>query len=306
MMFGLLLGCCLPSFALHPSLEINQYAHKAWTIREGFFKATVFSIAQTTDGYLWLGTEFGLLRFDGVRAVEWTPPGSERLPSSRIYSLFTGRDGTLWIGTHAGLASWNGANLTRYPEMDQHLVASILEDHEGTIWAGGTGAVGWLCGIRRGKTQCYGQDGSLGGVLSLYEDGTGNLWAGAASGLWLWRPGPPKRYAMPDATLFSLLQADDGKLLIGTAGGLVEFVNGKAVSHRTVGLAPRVRGRSLFRDRDGGLWIGTTDQGLMHVHHGRTDVFSRRDGLSGDVVWNIFEDREGNVWVATLEGLDRF
>src|SRR5271157_2157457 len=78
------------AFGLNPSLDTNQYGHKAWTIREGFFKGIISSIAQTPDGYLWLGTDFGLLRFDGVRPVEWTPPGRLGLPSSRIQSLLTG------------------------------------------------------------------------------------------------------------------------------------------------------------------------------------------------------------------------
>ncbi len=87
------------AFALNPSVDINQYAHTAWTVSEGFFKSISRSIVQTADGYLWLGTEFGLVRFDGVRAVPWTPPGPERLPSDQIPRLLAARDGTLWIGT---------------------------------------------------------------------------------------------------------------------------------------------------------------------------------------------------------------
>jgi ligand-binding sensor domain-containing protein len=105
--FGVILASCPCAFGLNPSLRINQYAHKAWTIREGFFKSKVLSIAQTTDGYLWLGTDSGLVRFDGVRSVEWQPPAGEQLPSSFIRSLLAGRDGTLWIGTNRGLASWD-------------------------------------------------------------------------------------------------------------------------------------------------------------------------------------------------------
>src|SRR5271170_5059353 len=104
--FGILLACCPCAVALNPSLDINQYAHTAWTIREGFFKGVIYAIAQTPDGYLWLGTEFGLLRFDGVRSVSWQPPTGGPLPSGRIRSLLAARDGTLWIGTEEGLASW--------------------------------------------------------------------------------------------------------------------------------------------------------------------------------------------------------
>src|SRR5690349_9600337 len=87
------------ALALQPSLDITQYAHTAWTARDGFLKGAVRSIVQTPDGYLWLGTEFGLVRFDGVRFVSWTPPSGQRLPSTNIRSLLAARDGTLWIGT---------------------------------------------------------------------------------------------------------------------------------------------------------------------------------------------------------------
>src|ERR1700729_308603 len=90
---GILLACCRWAAALNPSLDINKYAHTAWTIREGFFKGTVTSIAQTPDGYIWLGTEFGLLRFDGVRSVPLQPPAGEHLPASSIRSLLPARDG---------------------------------------------------------------------------------------------------------------------------------------------------------------------------------------------------------------------
>ena|SRR5438876_8005389 len=78
---GILLAFCPCALALNPSLDINQYAHTAWTVRDGFFKGIIFSIAQTPDGYLWLGTEFGLLRFDGIRSVPWQPPEGQHLPS---------------------------------------------------------------------------------------------------------------------------------------------------------------------------------------------------------------------------------
>src|ERR1700734_1352476 len=83
----ILLACCPCAFALNPSLDINQYAHTAWTIREGFFTGAINAITQTPDGYLWLGTEFGLLRFDGLQRVPWQPPAGEQLPSSNIRSL---------------------------------------------------------------------------------------------------------------------------------------------------------------------------------------------------------------------------
>src|SRR5262245_17940869 len=114
---GLLLACCPGVFALNPALDISQYAHTSWKIRDGFTKGVIHAIAQTPEGYLWLGTEFGLVRFDGVRPVSWLPPPDQHLPDNFIWSLLASRDGTLWIGTAKGLASWKDGKLTQYPEL---------------------------------------------------------------------------------------------------------------------------------------------------------------------------------------------
>src|SRR2546428_3698686 len=160
---GALLACvliaCEPNaYALDPALDVSQYAHTAWKIRDGFTKGIINSIAQTPDGYLWLGTEFGLLRFDGVRAVPWQPPTDQPLPSSLIIGLLAAHDGTLWIGTSKGLASWRDGKLTRYPELEGERVFRLLENREGAVWAGTIGPTGRLCAIQKGSVQCYGED----------------------------------------------------------------------------------------------------------------------------------------------------
>jgi signal transduction histidine kinase/ligand-binding sensor domain-containing protein len=310
---GILLACCRWARGLDPSLDINQYAHTAWKIREGFSKGRVTSFAQTPDGYLWLGTEFGLLRFDGVRNAPWDPPVGEHLPSSYIRSLLAAHDGRLWIGTYKGLASWKDGKLTEYRELARQTVDVLLEDREGTVWAGGyAGSVGRLCAIESGIAQCYGDDSRLGlWVSSLYEDSRGNLWAGAQTGLWRWKPGSPRLYPMPYPVIGTSSQtvneSDDGALLIATEGGIRKLVDGKAEAYSLPGTGPQpFKPLRMLRDRNGGLWIGTTDRGLLHLHEGRTDVFTQSDGLSGDYINKFFEDREGNIWVATVNGLDRF
>src|SRR5215510_3134091 len=92
----IVLAGCPCAFALNPSLSINQYAHTTWKYRDGFSRGAIRSIAQTPDGYLWLGAEFGLLRFDGVKTVSWPPPDQPH-PAGSISRLFVSRDGTLWI-----------------------------------------------------------------------------------------------------------------------------------------------------------------------------------------------------------------
>jgi len=307
---GVLLAWGSGAYGLDPALDVSQYAHTAWKIREGFTKGQIISIAQTPDGYLWLGTEFGLLRFDGVRNVPWQSPPDQQLPSSFISTLLVSRDGTLWIGTDKGLASWKGGRLTQYAELAGLYIYRLLEDHERTIWAGAGGIqTGGLCTIRNGSVQCYGDDGRAGrAIFGLYEDSKGNLWAGVSNGLWRWKPGPPKFYPLPGEPngIQGFSEGEDGALLIGTQSGIRRFVDGRAEAYSLPGTVPQFEARRLFRDRDGSLWIGTSDRGLVHVHQGKTDLFAQPDGLSGENIYSLFEDREGTIWVATMNGLDRF
>ncbi len=313
---GVMLAWCPCAFALDPALDVSQYAHTAWTVRDGFSTGNIYAMAQTHDGYLWFGTEFGLFRFDGVRSIRWQPPAGQQLPDKNINSLLVTRDGTLWIGTFSGLVTWSSGKLTLRPEPElrRQFVASLYEDREGTVWAGTLAEHGRLCAIRSGSTECYGEEGAFGrAVWAVYEDRAGNLWAGAQSGLWRLKPGPPKQYMAPE--LIGLSKVDDGRLLIAMHGAGLKLLVGDNVEaypirdaiHSNRLLPDRdVDANRLLRDHDGGLWIGTVERGVIHVHDGRTDVFSRADGLSGDVVLSVFEDREGDVWVATTGGLDRF
>ncbi len=303
---GIVLACCACVAALDPSLDVSQYAHTSWKVREGFAKGMITSVAQTPDGYIWLGTEFGMYRFDGVRAILWQAPGGQSLPSEKIDKLLVTHDGTLWIGTDKGLASWNKGKLSVFPEMAQQGVGNLLEGHDGTLWVGSFAnpEPARICAIRAGSIQCGGNDGILGnGVLGLYEDTNGNLWAGAQKGFWRWKPGPAEFFPLDSINgVRGFAEEDEASLLIGS-NGLQRLVRGRV---EPSALSPAAAVKRMLRDHDGGLWVGTLDRGLVHVHNGRTDSFSQSDGLSGDAVEEIFEDREGNIWVATADGLDRF
>ena len=306
----LLLACCTSAFALNPELDVSQYSHTSWKIRDGLPKGEITAITQTPDGYIWLGTEFGLFRFDGIRHVQWRPPANQELPSQWIFNLLVSRDGTLWIGTAKGLASWKDGKLTQYAELDGRYVFKVLEDREGTVWASGMAVpAGRFCAIRNSGVQCFGDDGSLGrGVFNLYEDSKGSLWAGVKDGVWRWKPGPPQFYSLagePDG-IQCFGEDNDGTLLVGWKGQIHRFSDGKTEVYSIPGRAGPIRARRMLRDRDGSLWIGTFNEGIVHVHQGRTDVFRLSDGLSGEFGQQLFEDREGNIWVATASGLDRF
>jgi signal transduction histidine kinase/ligand-binding sensor domain-containing protein len=300
------------AFALNPALDVSQYAHTAWKIRDGFAKGSILSIAQAPDGYLWLGTAFGLYRFDGVRNVLWQPPPDQQLPSSTITQLVVARDGTLWIGTWSGLVSWKNGKLTQYAELAGFHIFALVEDDEGSIWAGTSGPPdGKLCEIRNGTVRCHPEMGGVDrGVFGLHKDSKGNLWVGLETGVWRWRPGPPAFYAvpgLPNGRRQGMADGEDGALLIATTGAVMRLADGKAEAiYRFPSARRGFRRLEMLSDRGGGLWVCPAGRGIVHIHQGRTDVFSESAGLSGDDIYDLFEDREGNIWVATINGLDRF
>jgi signal transduction histidine kinase/ligand-binding sensor domain-containing protein len=303
-----------PTPAVEAPLQVSQYAHTSWTARDGALLGLVFTMAQTPDGYLWLGGSYGLFRFDGRRVMLWHPPPGQSLPSNP-YALLVSRDGTLWIGTFNGLASWNGTRLTHYPQV-QGFVTSLLEDRDGTVWAGVLADKGRLCAIRAGQAECAMPEGGFGQfVWSLAEDGAGVLWVGADSGLWRWKPGPPRRFEAPGPRVGDLCTTPDGQLLVGIRGAGIRRLVGdqlvpypmRSAAKPDVWLADRdIRSNKLLRDRGGNLWIGTEGAGILHLQEGRADSFTRAEGLSGNIACSLFEDREGNIWFGSEKGVDRF
>jgi len=308
---GILLACCACAFALEPSLDVSQYAHTTWKVRDGFTKGIITSLAQTPDGYLWIGTELGLLRFDGVRPVPWQPPSGQHLPGTLITYLLAAHDGTLWIGTFNGLASWKDGKLREVPELAGQSVTSVLETRDRTIWIGVCAdSGGALCDIHSGVVNCEREIGKFGtGVKALYEDSRGTLWLGLSKGFWRWKPGAPEFFSVPNQPFGIISFAEDkqAQLLFGSQDGIRRLADGRVEPYPSTGSAYRWQITRMLRDHDGGLWVGTSEHGLVHIREkGRTDVFSHPEGLSGDYVTRFLEDREGNIWVATYDGLDCF
>ncbi|HEX8756206.1 MAG TPA: two-component regulator propeller domain-containing protein [Steroidobacteraceae bacterium] len=296
--------------ALGAALDVNEYAHTAWTVRDGFSLGNIYAIAQTPDGYLWLGSEFGLFRFDGVHSVPWEPPSGQHLPAAGINDLMVARDGTLWIGTFSGLLTWNGRRLVQLHQFDGQLVTALYQDREGTVWVGTLGTAGQLYALRGGRTSWRGTKLDFGkAVWTVHEDGSGTIWAGADSGLWRIKPGPPRRFAtsttagLPYSGPIGLADSGEGGLLVAIHNaGMMQLVGDELTPYPI-----RIDdSNKLLRDRDGELWIGTVERGLIHVHQGKADTYTQLDGLSGDIVLSLFEDREGSIWVSTTDGLDRF
>jgi signal transduction histidine kinase/ligand-binding sensor domain-containing protein len=314
-----------PAHALDPTRHISQYGHTAWRIQDGFLGATPNAIAQTADGYLWIGTGAGLVRFDGVRFVAWTPPGGKRLPSPTVWSLLAARDGSLWIGTQAGLSHWVNEDLINY-QAGRGLITSILEDRNGTVWISRnrpSDKAGVLCQVIGTGMRCHGKADGIpvsdndGGTL--VEDAVGNLWMGSSTGIFQGKSGSFKAYTLSGLKstagvdgVIGLAANPDGSLWVGTMGtgpglGLQQLDHGVWKPLVIPGLdGTKLAVQTLFLDRQNALWIGTTKQGIYRVYGRQVDSFRSANGLSSDFVNRFYEDREGNLWAATSKGIDMF
>jgi signal transduction histidine kinase/ligand-binding sensor domain-containing protein len=323
LILGFLLVCAV-AHALDPNRKISQYAHSAWRIQDGFFPSFPHAMTQTKDGYVWIGTQAGILRFDGVRFVPWSPPGEDKLRSPEVHALRGTSDGSLWIGTRHGLWQWKDHRLTSYPDLISSLISAILEDHEGTVWITRSrleAGLGQVCEVGQGRSRCYSllDDTSNYGMYDLAEDSSGNLWLGGSTAFVKWGPRSPAKEtfpifgSVPDASSVRGLAPDaDGSVWIGInmpgrGLGLEHFVNGKLSSLKTEHWDSNSTGvERLLRDSHGALWVGTFDKGVYRIRSGAVDHFDSADGLTGDHVTALFEDREGDIWVATMKGIDCF
>ena len=321
--FLLCVAWCPWASALDPSRLISQYGHTAWRIQDGYIPGVAEAIAQTTDGYLWIGTYAGLVRFDGAHYVPFDPGNGQQLADYRIYALLGARDGSLWIGTGGGLSRWKGGVLTNY-ESPHARVSSIVEDAEGTVWivrAQDVDTSGPLCRVTGANPRCYGRaDGiPMATGVRLALDDQGNLWIGGFEGLCRWKPGSSTTYFQQYLKKHGLLLGawsvaaqKNGEIWVGLegAGGDLElqhFVHGEWKREHLPGVDDTDQGiASLFVDRQGALWIGTGKRGIFRIYKGKTDHFSSAEGLSGDAVATFFQDREGLLWVGGSKGVDSF
>ena len=313
---------CLRANALDPNRHISQYGHTVWRIQDGAIDPAA-EITQTADGYLWLGTSNGLLRFDGVKFVPYAPPGLN-LPTRGFTFLLGARDGSLWIGMRRGLIRLKDGRLQSYTKPDDNSgISAILEDHEGTIWVTRylvPRGEGPLCRVEGNGLHCYGEaDGiPVRYGLHLKEDESGNLWFGS-NVLCRWRQGSASTYLneigkRQDAGggVIDVATGSSGEIWAAINGvgqdlGIRHFSGGKWAAYVIPGLdGTKVLSGALFIDRNQSLWIGTEQNGLYRVHDGIVDHYGITDGLSGDSVGPFLEDHEGNIWVLTAGGLDMF
>jgi ligand-binding sensor domain-containing protein/signal transduction histidine kinase len=304
--------------ALDPHRLISQYAHTTWRSQDGF-PHDPHAITQTTDGYIWIAVDGGVLRFDGATMIQAVP--QKYFPTNPgINWLLGSRDGSLWMATYRGLQRLTkDGNEFGFP-IKKGAVQRIVEDHAGTIWIT-RNFEGGLCRIVGDDLKCYAKDESDGNPAGvgtvLAEDSSGDIWFGCQM-LCRWNGSSISHYlqeqmdhpsgdgviALATGPAGSVWVAMDG---VGPGLGVRSYSNGIFTSYVVPGFdGAAIRAEDLLLDRHQTLWVGTLSQGLYHIHDGHADHYGAAQGLTGDEVKALYEDREGDLWVTTDKGVDLF
>lgn len=296
--------------AIDPVRELSQYIRDQWGSSKGFPGGQVYAITQTRDGYLWIGAEKGLVRFDGLKFHLFQHANTPVIPVGPIRSLVADAEGGLWI--HFG-----GPRILRYLNGKFEDVASLLPQSEPAFTAMGRGANGdvLLSALVNGTLQY--RDGKFVKlvnapdlpnflVISLAESPAGRLWLGTRDlGLFHASQGNISNISkpLPDQKINCLLPINNEELWIGTDNGVVRW-NGVEVT--TAGLSAsltHVQALTMIKDRDGNVWVGTNN-GLIRVSPLGNVAFPKSAGNSVPVT-ALFEDREGSIWSGTAQGIER-
>ncbi|HEY7173161.1 MAG TPA: two-component regulator propeller domain-containing protein [Vicinamibacterales bacterium] len=312
-------AAAVPAAAVDLRDVLADYTLTSWGRKDGL-AGPVWAFAQDADGFLWLGTDDGLVRFDGVRFDTWNDLVPNTLPHAPVRALRVARDNALWIGfggDAGGVARVSGKSGRLFrspdtPDAPTGQVTAIVEDRAHAIWAAGANGLFRFAGNRWQKLGAA--DGLPDApVNNAYVDSAGTLWVGTAVGFFSRREAADARFEEAEASddsLRGLSLSEDPGGRIWSSDPVVGF---RSLGNRGVppGSVESGRGYRVIHDRDGNLWVATLGQGLWRVRNRpapdrptveRTTVLS---GLSSDAVRSVFEDRDGNIWAGTTEGIDR-
>ncbi|HEX9985016.1 MAG TPA: two-component regulator propeller domain-containing protein [Thermoanaerobaculia bacterium] len=286
----------LPSFALDPNRLVTQYVRRSWSVRQGLPQDSIQALAQTADGYMWIGTAEGLARYDGTRFEIFNTATTPQLKANNIVALHTDRSGTLWIGTARGVTMLREGRFefVRGTDALRGVFGIASDEKTGTMWFGAS-----LGGVQRyenGRLNSYAKGPSA--VYKLART-NGVVWAGAAEGLYRIDGSQIARVDAVPAPVVSIV-AEGDRLWLGTMSrGLLCLRNGRLVNPNPIPLFDGQDVWALHVDRQGNLWIGARTGLWRRTADGQLSRLGTAEGLSHDYVDSIHEDDEGSLWVGT-------
>jgi PAS domain S-box-containing protein len=306
--------------AIDPSLELGDFVQDNWQTRNGLVDNMVNQVIQTADGYLWLATSYGLVRFDGVSFLVFNKDSGALLPSNVVTCVYENKDGGMWIGTDKGLAMLKNGIVTggfNYP-IPIDMIFKIYQNSKGELWIGTNGK--GLFRLSGGRQLHYNQNNGLSNnfVRSIIEDRSGRLWIGTRKGLNLFQDGKfeilTEKDGLPHDFIRTVYEDSKGRIWIATYGGgicrLEEHIKDKnkkykfIIYNETNGL-PNNFARTIYEDSRGVLWIGTRE-GLTRYKDGVFSSILMVKNTPHNLVNSIYEDNEKNLWVGTeTKGLFR-
>jgi signal transduction histidine kinase/ligand-binding sensor domain-containing protein len=313
---------CASLFGIDRDRRIDQLYHTKWTFEDGA-PSEIFAMAQSADGYLWLGSTSGLVRFDGILFKNYEPESGSALPSRNVSSLLATADGGLWIGFGAGGVSFlKDGKAQNYGEQDglpPGTVRALVRDKQGTIWAA---ALGGLARLEGSRWKTIGTEWNISGMATAaLVDRKGTLWIGTNQTVFFLPEGQTKfqKAAVHLGYVTRLTEVPNGTLWIALLG---TSANPGPLLLKNLRFAQpylHISSLAALADDQGSIWLTTLGNGLLRLPdperlrgtspnsaNAATEVFTHKDGLSSDYIESIFQDREGNLWIGTNAGLDRF
>lgn len=291
-----------PMLGLKPDKNIDQYFHETWTSQRGLPGEAVYQILQSRDGYLWMRSSAGLVRFDGVRFVLM----DEVIGSEPVKAIAMSADGDLLIRTTSRTVVYKDGGFSDYlppkplPDGD---IRAIFESREHKIFLGSDD---FVYTVQRDGINLL--QSHTAWINTFIEDDKGTVWIGGTYNLYAYRNGELQSAIKmgTDERVLALLQDHLHDIWAGTARGLFRLSNTKTSLEPVHNRVLRNGVSEMIEDRQGNLWMGTPSSGLVRITGRVTSSFQFSDGLSANRIHALFEDREGSLWVGTASGLDRF
>lgn len=292
---------------------MSQYVRDRWGTESGFPKGAVYDIAQTSDGYLWFGTEKGLVRFDGVSFQLIQDPNSQ-LANGHVLGLMGDQDGGLWVRLRR-------PTLLRYKNgRFENVMGSLgrptstvtamgrMQDGELLVWVlEGEGSAIKYRG-NRFETVVTTTGLSRSPVMSVTESTPGSFWIGTRdAGVFRLKQGKTEAITqgLPDLKVNCLMSTKQGQVWIGTDNGIAHWDGQKLVQSNLPTFSVPVRALAMARDRDDNIWVGTNAQGLIRINANGVALLDSGSKHRNEAVTAVFEDREGNIWTGSAGGVER-